>query len=297
MWIVRLALRRPYTFVVAAMLVIILGLVTILRMPTDIFPEIDIPVISVIFNYTGMSPDDMQKRIVSGFERFVTTTVNDIDHLESQSLYGIGVIKIFFQKNAKIEAATAQVTAVSQTAIRSMPPGTQPPLVIRYSASNVPILQLSLGSPTLPEQSLFDLAVNFIRPRLVTVPGVQLPYPYGGRQRQIMVDLDPAKLYAYGISPSDVSDAVNAQNLILPAGTAKIGAQEYQVGLNSSPEVVQLLNDMPIKTVKGTTVYIRDVAHVRDGFQVQTNVVHADGKRGVLLSILKSGSASTLDVV
>jgi multidrug efflux pump subunit AcrB len=297
MWIVRLALRRPYTFVVMAMLVLILGVVSILRMPTDIFPDIDIPVISVIFNYSGMSADDMDKRVVANFERFLTTTVNDIEHIESQSLYGIGVIKVFFQKNAKIEAATAQITAVSQTAIRQMPPGMTPPLVIRYSASNVPILQLSLGSPTMSEQQLFDAAVNVIRPKLVTIPGLQLPYPYGGKQRQIMVDLDPKKLYAYGLSPADVSSAVNAQNLILPAGTAKVGSQEYQVRLNSSPDVVDALNDLPVKTVDGTTVYVRDVAHVRDGFSVQTNVVHSDGKRGVLISILKSGGASTLDVV
>jgi len=297
MWIVRLALRRPYTFVVAAMLVAILGVVSILRMPTDIFPDIDIPVISVIFNYSGMSPDDMDKRIVANFERFLTTTVNDIEHIESQSLYGIGVIKIFFQKNAKIEAATAQVTAVSQTAVRQMPPGATPPLIIRYSASNVPILQLSLGSPTMSEQELFDAAVTTIRTRLVTIPGIQIPYPYGGRQRQIMVDLDPEKLYAYGISPADVSAGVNVQNLILPAGTAKVGPQEYQVRVNSSPEIAAQLNDVPIKVVNGRMIYIRDVAHVRDGFSVQTNVVHADGKRGVLISILKSGGASTLDVV
>ena len=297
MWIVRLALRRPYTFVVASMLVLILGVFSILQMPTDILPDIDIPVVSVIFNYTGMSPDDMSKRIVSNFERFLTTTVNDIEHIESQSLYGIGIVKVFFQKGAKIEAATAQIAAVSATAVRQMPAGTLPPLIIRYSASNVPILQLAIASPTLSEQELFDLTVNFLRPRLVTIPGIQIPYPYGGKQRQIMVDLDPDKLYAYDLSPADVSDAVSAQNLILPAGTAKIGTQEYQVQLNSSPAVADALNDLPVKTVNGTTVYVRDVAHVRDGFSVQTNIVHADGKRGVLLSILKSGSASTLDVV
>ncbi len=297
MWIVRLALRRPYTFVVASMLVMILGVFSILQMPTDILPDIDIPVVSVIFNYTGMSPDDMSKRIVANFERFLTTTVNDIEHIESQSLYGIGIVKVFFQKGAKIEAGTAQIAAVSTTAVRQMPPGTLPPLIIRYSASNVPILQLAIASPTLSEQELFDLTVNFLRPRLVTIPGIQIPYPYGGKQRQIMVDLDPDKLYAYGLSPADVSDAVNAQNLILPAGTAKIGTQEYQVQVNSSPAVADALNDLPVKTVNGTTVYVRDVAHVRDGFSVQTNIVHADGKRGVLLSILKSGSASTLDVV
>jgi multidrug efflux pump subunit AcrB len=297
MWIVRLALRRPYTFVVAAMLVLILGVYTILNTPTDIFPEINIPVISVIFNYGGMSPDDMEKHIVTSFERILTTTVNDVEHSESQSLYGVAIVKIFFQPNAKIETAIAQVSAICQTAIRSMPPGTQPPLVIQYSASNVPILQLSFSSDTLPEQGMFDQAMNFVRPRLVTVPGVQIPAPYGGKQRQVMVDLDPAKLYAWGISPTDVSNAIAAQNLILPAGNAKIGAQEYPVILNSSPLKADDLNNLPIKTVHGTTVTIGDVAHVRDGFQVQTSLVHVAGKRGVLVSVLKNGGASTLDVV
>ncbi|HEX8523072.1 MAG TPA: efflux RND transporter permease subunit, partial [Tepidisphaeraceae bacterium] len=297
MWIVRLALRRPYTFVVCAMLVLIMGMVSIVAMPTDIFPVVDIPVISVAFNYTGMSPEDMNARIVSQFERFLTTTVNDIEHIESQSLYGIGVIKIYFQKGAKIENATAQVTAVGQTSIRQMPPGTQPPLILQYNASSVPILQLSLSSDTIPEQQLFDLAVNVMRPQLITIQGLVTPWPYGGRQRQVMVDLEPEKLYAYGISPADVSQAINNQNLILPAGTAKIGAQEYQVRLNSSPTVATELNQLPIKTVNGTTVYIRDIAHVRDGYQVQTNAVHSNGKRGVLVSIMKSGNASTLDVV
>jgi multidrug efflux pump subunit AcrB len=297
MWIVRLALRRPYTFVVAAMLVLILGVYTILNTPTDIFPDINIPVISVIFNYSGMSPDDMEKHIVTGFERILTTTVNDIEHTESQSLYGVAIVKIYFQPNAKIETAIAQVSAICQTAIRSMPPGTQPPLVIQYSASNVPILQLSFSSDTLPEQRMFDLAINLVRPRLVTVPGIQIPFPYGGKQRQVMVDLDPERLYAWGISPSDVSAAIGAQNLILPAGTIKIGPQEYPVVLNSSPLKADDLNDLPIKTVNGIPIYIKDVAHVRDGFQVQTSLVHVAGKRGVLLSILKNGGASTLDVV
>jgi multidrug efflux pump subunit AcrB len=297
MWIVRLALRRPYTFVVAAMLVTILGIVQILRMPTDIFPVVDIPVVSVAFNYTGMPAEEMEKRVVAQFERFVTTVVDDIEHTESQSLSGIGVVKIYFQPNAKIEQAIAQVTAVSQTAIRIMPPGMQPPLIIRYNASTVPILQLSVGSDTLPEQTLFDTAVNFLRPQLITIPGVQIPFPYGGKQRQIMVDLDPDKLFAYGLSPSDISNAVNAQNLILPAGSTKIGTQEYQVKLNSSPEAVAAMNNLPIKTVNGATVFLKDVANVRDGFQVQTNIVHADGKGGVLISILKAGGSSTLDVV
>ncbi len=298
MWIVRLALRRPYTFVVAAILVAIMGLLSaFVWMPTDIFPVVDIPVISVAFQYTGMSPGDMEKYIVSPYEKILTTTVNDIEHIESQSLYGIGIIKIYFQKNAKIENANAQVTAISQTAIRQMPTGTQPPLIIEYNASSVPILQLSLSSDTLPEQTIFDLAVQILRPQLVVLPGVQIPYPYGGKQRVVMVDLDPERLYAYGVSSSDVYNAVNAQNLVLPAGTAKIGKQEYQVRLNSSPEAIVAMNDLPIKSVNGRMIYIKDVAHVRDGYSVQTSAVHADGKRGVLLSILKSGNASTLDVV
>jgi multidrug efflux pump subunit AcrB len=301
MWIVRLALRRPYTFVVAAMLIVFMGAFAIRNMATDIFPSIDIPVISVIFNYTGMSPEDMEKRIVSPYERILTTTVNDIHHTESQSLYGVSVTKIYFQPNAKIDVAIAQVTAVSQTAIRQMPPGTQPPLVIQYNAASVPILQLSLGSDTMTEQALFDTAVNYVRPQLVGIPGIQIPYPYGGKQRQVVVDLDPEKLYSYGLSPADVSATLASQNLILPGGTTKIGTQEYQVYLNSSPDKVAELNDLPITTRHGTTIHIKDVAHVRDGFQVQTNVVHTGvergGKRGVLLSIMKAGNASTLDVV
>ncbi|HMB94874.1 MAG TPA: efflux RND transporter permease subunit, partial [Tepidisphaeraceae bacterium] len=297
MWIVRLALRRPYTFVVAAMLVVILGFYSILQMPTDIFPNINIPVIAVAFNYTGMSPDDVEKRIVGSFERILTTTVNDIEHIESLSLNGVGVIKIFFQKNAQISQANAQVTAIAQTAIRQMPTGTQPPLVLQYSASDVPILQLGISSKTLPEQSLFDMTFNGLRTHLVNIPGIQIPYPYGGKIRAIIVDLNPEKLYSYGISPSQVSDAINAQAPILPAGTSKIGTQEYQVRLNTSPDLATMMNDMPIKSINGRTIYVRDVANVRDGYQVQTNVVHTDGKPGVLLSILKHGNASTLDVV
>ena len=297
MWIVRLALRRPYTFVVVAMLVLIMGVFTIFTTPTDIFPAINIPVISVIFNYSGMSPEDMEKHMVTGFERILTTTVNDVEHTESQALYGVAIVKVYFQPRAKIETALAQVTAIAQTAIRSMPPGTQPPLIIQYSASDVPILQLSLSSDTVPEQGMFDIATNTVRPRLVTVPGIQIPAPYGGKQRQVMVDLDPSRLFAWNISPSDVSAVIGAQNLILPAGTTKIGTQEYPVALNSSPASAQDLNNLPIKVVNGVPVYVRDVANVRDGFQVQTSLVHVSGKRGVLLSILKSGSASTLDVV
>jgi multidrug efflux pump subunit AcrB len=279
------------------MLVFILGVVTILKMPTDIFPEIDIPVIAVSFQYSGMSPDDMETRIVSNYERILTTTVNDVEHIESQSLNGIAVVKVYFQPGANIAEATAQVSAISQTALRSMPPGTQPPLIIQYSASNVPILQLSLGSDTLPEQDLFDQGNQFIRAGLAVVRGAEVPYPYGGKQKQIMVDLDPEKLYSFGISPTDVSNAIVAQNLVLPAGTSKIGDQEYPVRLNSSTSTVDALNDLPIKTVNGTTVYIKDVASVRSGGQVQQSLVHVNGKRGVLMVILKSGGSSTLDIV
>ena len=299
MWIVRLALRRPYTFVVAALLVIAAGVLAILRMPTDVFPVVDIPVIAVCYNYTGMSPADMNSRIITPFERILTTTVNDISHIESQSLYGIGVVKIYFQPGANISNSNAQVTAIGQTFIRQAPSGTQPPLIIEYNASNVPVLQLSISSDTIPEQQLFDRAFNFMRPNLITVPGVQIPYPYGGKQRQVIVDLDPDKLFAYGISPADVSAAINAQNLILPAGTSKIGKQEYEIVLNASvsPDDAAKLNNLPIKTVNGIPIYIHDVANVRDGFIVQTNIVHSDGQRGLLLSVLKSGGASTLSVV
>src|SRR5450432_1928625 len=297
MWLVRVALQRPYTFVVMSMLIVILGVFTILRMPTDIFPDIDIPVISVIWNYGGLPPEEMEQRIVTGYERVLTTTVNDIEHIESQTLSGISVIKIYFQPGANIDAATAQVTAVSQTVIRSMPPGATPPLVIRYSASNVPILQIALESDSLSEQQLFDYGVNFIRADIATVQGAQVPYPYGGKQRQIMVDIDPQKLYAWGLSPRDVNNSLGLQNVILPTGTAKMGVEEYPVLINSSPELIPELGKLPVKTVNGTTVYIRDVASVRDGYAPQTSMVHVSGGKSVLMTILKNGSASTLDVV
>jgi len=296
MWIVRLALRRPYTFIVMAMLIVILGVFSILRMPTDIFPDIDIPVISVIFNYGGLPPEEMEKRIVSNFERFATTTVNDIEHIESQSLTGMAILKIYFQPGARIEAAVAQVTAVAQTAVRTMPPGATPPLIIRYSAANVPILQTALESDSLSEQQLFDFAVNFIRNDISTVQGAQIPYPYGGKTRQIMVDIDPARLYAWGLSPRDVNVALGQQNVILPGGTAKIGETEYPVLVNSSPEALEELGGLPIKTIGDKTVYVRDVASVRDGNAPQTSIVHVSGKRSVLMTILKNGNASTLDV-
>src|SRR2546423_5647407 len=297
MWLVRMALKRPYTFVVMSMLIIILGILTISRMPTDIFPDIDIPVVSVVFNYSGLSPEEMEKRMVNNYERALTTTVNDIEHIESQSLTGVSVVKIFFQPGAKIEAATAQVTAISQAAIRSMPPGTTPPFIIRYSASNVPILQVAMQSESLSEQQLFDYGINFVRTDMTTIQGIQIPYPYGGKQRLIMIDIDPQRLFAWGLSPRDVNNAIGQQNVIVPTGTAKIGANEYPIVLNSSPDLLAQIETIPIKTVNGTTVYVRDVAHVRDGNSPQTNIVHAEGQRSVLMSILKQGSASTLDVV
>src|SRR4051812_10794533 len=296
MWIVRLALRRPYTFVVMSMLIVILGVATILRMPTDIFPDIDIPVISVIWNYTGLPPEEMEKRIVTNFERGLTTTVNDIEHIESQSLTGISVIKIFFHPGARIEAATAQVTAISQTSLRQMPPGITPPFIIRYSASNVPILQAALESDSLSEQQLFDYGTNVIRADIATTPGAQIPWPYGGKQRQIMIDIDPPRLFAWGLSPRDVANAFAQQNVILPTGTAKMGPNEYPVIMNSSPEVMRELGDLPIKTEHGKTIYVRDVANVRDGYAPQTNMVHVEGRRSVLMSILKNGATSTLDI-
>ena len=297
MWLVRVALQRPYTFVVSSLLIVILGVLSLIRMPTDIFPNVDIPVISVVFNYGGLTPEDMEKRIVSNFERFLTTTVNDIEHVESQTLTGVAVIKIFFQPGAKIEEATAQVTSVAQTAVRQMPPGATPPLIIKYSASNVPILQLALGSETMSEQQLFDLGVNFVRADIATIKGAQIPWPYGGKQRQIMIDLDPKRLFAWGLSARDVNTALGLGNVVLPGGTAKMGAAEYPIVLNSSPELLDEIGSIPIKTVRGTPVYIRDVSSVRDGNSPQTSMVHVEGRRSVLMSVLKLGSASTLEVV
>jgi multidrug efflux pump subunit AcrB len=297
MWIVELALRRPYTFVVAALLVIVLGAVTIDRMPTDVFPEIDVPVVAVIWSYPGVPAEEVEKRIVTVAERAYTTTVNDIEHLESQSLNGFGLIKIYFHPRAKIEAAVAQLGAQSQSVLRVLPPGITPPLIVRKNASSVPILQLGLSSKVLAEQQLYDYGVNFIRTQLATVQGASVPMPFGGKPRQIMVDLDPDALMAKGLSAGDVSSAINTQNIILPAGTARMGSREYNVRLNSSPEIVGAINDFPIRQVKGATVYVRDVANVRDGFAVQTNVVRQDGRRSTLITILKSGGASTLDIV
>ena len=296
MWIVRLALSRPYTFVVMAMMIAILGVVTIVRMPTDIFPEIDIPVVAVIWTYTGISPDEMETRVVGNYERVLVSTVTGIEHIESQSLNGISVVKIFLQEGANLDSAISQVVATSQQVLRSMPPGIYPPLVMRYNAANVPIVQVSLGSESLSEQQLFDYATTGLRPGMATVPGAQIPYPYGGKVRQIMIDIDPEKLHAWNLAAADISAAVNVQNLIAPSGSAKIGAQEYNVRLNSSPNAVAAIGDLPIKSFGTRTVFIKDVATVRDGFAPQTNIVRVDGERGVLQPILKSG-ASTLDIV
>src|SRR5579862_855159 len=297
MWIVKLALRRPYTFTVLALLILILGPIVILRTPTDVFPEINIPVVSIVWNYTGLSAEDMGNRITSVTERSLTTTVDNIEHSESQSLNGIAVVKVFFQPHANIERAIAQITAISQTQLRQLPPGTTPPLVITYNASTVPILQLALSGQKLSEQQLFDYGVNCIRTRLVTIPGCAIPYPYGGKQRQVQVDLDTNALQSKGLSPMDVVNAISAQNLILPSGTSKIGQFEYNVDLYGSPQTVAELNDLPIKRVGSTTIYIRDVAYVRDGFPPQTNIVRVDGQRASLLTIQKTGNASTLDII
>ena len=297
MWIVKLALRRPYTFVVMALLILLLGVVSIKNTPTDIFPEIDIPVVTVVWQYTGLSPDQMAKQITTFSEYTISSAVDNVKNIESQTLAGTSVIRIFFQPNVRIDAAIAQVTAVSQTILRRMPPGTQPPFIIRYNASSVPILQLALGSKTLSEAQLYDYGIYRVRQAIAPVRGATLPLPYGGKPRQIMVDLDPQLLLAKGLSPLDVSNAVNAQNLTLPTGTAKIADREFIVGLNSSPDTVAEINNVPIKEVNGSMVYIRDIGHVRDGFAVQTNVVRQDGSRSALLTILKNGGASTLDIV
>jgi multidrug efflux pump subunit AcrB len=297
MWVVRLALRRPYTIVVFAILILVMGALAIVRTPADIFPDINIPVVSIIWNYTGLDAQQMSDRIVTITERALTTTVDDIQHIESQSLDGVAVVKVFLQLDANVVRGIAQITAVSQTQLRQLPAGTTPPLIIAYSASTVPVLQLALSGGTLSEQQLNDLGLNQIRPRLITVPGAAIPYPYGGKVAQVMVDLDTTALQSKGLSPADVVNAVSVQNLILPSGTSKIGRLEYDVTLNGAPRTIEELNDLPIKTVGGTTIYIHDVAWVRNGFAPQTNVVRVDGRRSVLLGIEKAGNASTLAVV
>ncbi len=295
--IVRIALSRPYTFVVMAILILLFGGVSAIRTPTDIFPNIGIPVISVIWTYTGLPPDDMSGRIIAPYERSLTATVNDIEHIESKSLPGVGVVKIFFQPSVNISAAQAQVTSISQTILKQMPAGVTPPQILSYNASSVPIIQLALSSDLLSQTQLADLALNFIRPQLVTVPGAQLPYPYGGSTRQVQIDLDQTALNAHGISATDVGAALAQQNLITPVGTEKIGAYELTVDLNDSPKVLNDFNNLPIKVVNGTVVFMRDVAYVHDGSPPQTNVVQLDGKKGVLMSVLKIGDVSTLDII
>jgi multidrug efflux pump subunit AcrB len=295
--LVRIALNRPYTFVVLALLLLIIGPLAALRTPTDIFPDIRIPVIGVVWQYTGLPPDQMAGRIITQYQRILTTTVNDIEHITANSYNGIGIVKIFFQPNADIRTANAQVTAVSQTIIKQMPPGATPPLILNYSASTVPIIQLALSGEGLTEQMLADIAINQLRTPLVTVPGAAIPYPYGGKQRQIQIDVDPSKLQSLGLSGQDVANALAAQNLIQPAGTSKIGSFEYVIQVNNSPLKANELGDLPIKVVNGATVYIRDVATVRDGNPPQTNIVHVNGNRSVLMMVLKSGYISTLDII
>ncbi len=297
MWIVRLALRRPYTFVVMAVLMAVLGGIAIVSMPKDIFPYIDIPVATVVWSYAGLPPQEMADRVVTIDERAMTTTVNDIEHMESTSYNGVAVIKVFFQPTAQIDMAIAQITALSQTILRPLPPGIFPPNVIKYDASSVPILQLSIHSDTLGEEQLFDYGQNFIRTQLATVQGAAVPLPFGGKARAIMVDLDPDAMYANHVSATDVSNAISNQSIILPAGTAKIADREYFIRMNSSPTTVQGLNELPLRSMNGATVYVRDIAQVRDGYAVQTNIVRTNGKRAALLTVLKNGKASTLDIV
>src|SRR5579862_7291585 len=298
MWIVRLALRRPYTFVVMAILILAMGVISIFRTPTDIFPNINIPVVSIIWSFNGMVPKDIADRIVSVTERNMTTVVDNIEHVESQSLYGIAVVKVFLQPNASLDRAVAQITASSQTQLRLLPQGTTPPLIIAYSASSVPVMQMALSGNGLSEQQLNDYGLNFIRTQIITVPGASVPYPYGGKQRQVQVDLNTTALQAKGLSALDVVNALAVQNLILPTGTSKIGSREYDVSIpNAAPQTIADLNRIPIKSVGGTTIYVKDVAWVRDGFPPQTNIVRVNGQRSVLLTIQKAGDASTLNVI
>src|SRR6201984_1882333 len=296
MWIVNLALRRPYTFIVLAIFILIAGVLSILRTPKDIFPPINIPVISVIWTYTGMAPRDIADHLTTPYERVLTTTVDNIEHIESQSLYGISVVKIFLQPSASVPQGIAQVTSVSQAVLKKLPTAVTPPLVLSYSATNVAVLMLGMSG--LSEQELNDYGLNFVRPQLITVPGAAVPYPYGGKQRTVQVDLNYKALQGYGLTPFDVVNTINAQNLILPSGTEKIGRFEYQVGVNASPPTFEQLNAIPIKTLSnGTTIYMRDVARILNGNIPQTNIVRFNGTRSTMLVVQKTGSASTLDIV
>src|SRR6204780_1028340 len=297
MWIVRVALDRPYTFIVLALMILIMSAVAIARTPTDIFPSIDIPVIAVDWSYTGLNPEEVEGQLTTVYERVLTTTVDNIQHLESTTVNGQAIVKIFLQPHASLDTANAQVTAISQTILRQLPPGTLPPIIINYSASSVPILQLGLSGKGLSEQRLNDLGQNVLRTQLVTVPGAVVPYPYGGKQRQVMINLIPQLMQAKGISPTDVLSAVTNQNFVLPSGTVKIGEFEYDTATNASPRTVKELNDLPIKVAGEAVIYLRDVATVSDAYAPQTNIVRQDGKRGVLVTVLKAGTASTIDVV
>ncbi len=295
--LVRIALTRPYTFVVLALLILIVGPLAALRTPTDIFPDIKIPVIAVVWQYNGLPPDQMAGRVTSPFERVLTTTVNDVEHIEANSIQGFGIVKIFFQPNVDIRTANAQVTAVAQTMLRQLPQGTTPPLILNYNASTVPIIQLALSGKGLTEQNLADLGLNIIRPQLTSVAGAAIPYPFGGKTRQVQIDIDPPALQARGLSAQDVANALAAQNLITPVGTQKIGKYEYTLQLNNAPSDIAELGNLPVKSVDGATVFIRDVAHVRDGAPPQTNIVHVNGNRSVLMTVMKNGSASTLAII
>ncbi|MGZ5584681.1 MAG: efflux RND transporter permease subunit, partial [Usitatibacter sp.] len=295
--IVRVALKRPYTFVVLALLLLIIGPLAALRTPTDIFPDIRIPVIAVAWQYTGLPPEQMAGRITTLFQRALTTTVNDIEHIEANSYSGVGIVKIYFHPGVNVATANAQVTAICQVVVRQMPAGITPPLILNYNASTVPIIQLALSGKGMSEQNLFDLGVTSVRTPLVAVPGAAIPFPYGGKQRQIQMDLDPAALQARGLSGQDVANALAAQNLLVPVGTQKVGEYEYTLQLNNAPSLIEDLGTLPIKVVNGATVYIRDVAHVHDGNSPQTNIVHVDGSRSVLMSVLKNGTVSTLEIV
>src|ERR1700677_225783 len=297
MWIVRLALRRPYTFVVFSLLMLLLGIATCIEAPKDIYPYINIPVVTIVWSYSGLPPQEMEGRVVTVCERAMTTTVNDIEHSESESYQGVSVIRVYFQPTVKVELAYAQVTSIVQTILRGLPPGTFPPAILKYDASSVPILQLGLSGEGLSEADLYDLGISFIRPRLANVQGAAVPLPYGGKVRQVQVDTDPNLMYAKHLSATDVSNAITQQNLILPAGTARMGDREYVVKMNSSPGEVSALNDLPVRAANGSVVFIKDVAQVRFGYAVQTNVVRENGKRSTLLVVLKNGKTSTLDIV
>ncbi len=297
MWIVRIALRRPYTFIMLSVLIVLMGGYAILRTATDIFPNIKIPITAVIWRYNGILPEEIANRIVLFSERIAQTTVNDVEHTESQSVNGVSVVKYFFQPDVDPDLSFAQITAVSQTQLFYSPPGTSPPFILSYSASSVPILQLALSSDGMSEAQIYDVGNTILRTQLATVAGASIPFPYGGKQRQVQVDLDPHALRANGLSPNDVVNAIGQQNLILPAGTEKIGPLEYYIKLNASPTQIEDLNNMPVRALNGTVTYVHDLAHVRDGYSPQTNMVRVNGRRSVLMSVLKTGKASTIDII